>query len=90
MNALWEATVTITNESPPAAVIKVSKLSAATPVRPRSSSSAAHPWSVGIGSAFERFLQMPVAFVLVVLWLAGAALMGSCALLLYLAVSALI
>jgi hypothetical protein len=40
--------------------------------------------------AFERFLEMPVAFVLVVMWLAGASLMGSCALVLYLAVSALI
>jgi len=38
----------------------------------------------------ERFLGMPVAAVLVTMWLAGAAIMGSCALLLYLAVSELI
>jgi hypothetical protein len=43
-----------------------------------------------IGRAFEGFLEMPVRFVLVVMWLAGAALMGSCGLALYLAVSALI
>ncbi len=76
----------ITNESPPATVVKVS---AETPVRPRSSS-AARPLSVGVGSAYERFLDMPVAFVLGAVWLAGAALMGSWALVLYLVVSALI
>jgi hypothetical protein len=48
------------------------------------------PLSVAIGSAYERFLEMPVAFVLGVMWLAGAVLMGSCALALYLVVSALI
>jgi hypothetical protein len=78
--------VPITNESPPATVVKVS---AETPVRPRSSS-AARPLSVGMGSAYERFLDTPVAIVLGVMWLAGAALMGSWALVLYLVVSALI
>jgi hypothetical protein len=48
------------------------------------------PLLVAIGSAYERFLEMPVAFVLGVMWLAGAVLMGSCALALYLVVSALI
>ena len=33
---------------------------------------------------YERFLELPVAIVLVVLWLAGAVLLGTCALLLYL------
>jgi hypothetical protein len=46
--------------------------------------------SVGIDRAFARFLEMPVVIVLTVLWFAGAALMGSCALALYSAVSALI
>jgi hypothetical protein len=46
--------------------------------------------SVGIGRAYEQFLEMPVVIVLSMLWFAGAALMGSCALVLYLAVSALI
>jgi hypothetical protein len=43
-----------------------------------------------IGRVYEGFLEMPVVFVLGVLWLAGAALMGACGLVLYLAVSALI
>jgi hypothetical protein len=38
----------------------------------------------------ERFLELPVGLVLAVLWVAGAALVGSCALVLYVAVSALI
>jgi hypothetical protein len=33
--------------------------------------------------AYERFLEMPVGVVLALLWLAGAALLGSCALVLY-------
>jgi hypothetical protein len=69
-----EPAPTITIESPAASV----------------KTSSAAPLSVGRGRAFERFLEMPVAFVLVVMWLAGAVLMGSCALVLYLAVSALI
>ena len=55
---------------------------------PQQGSSA--PLSVAIGRAYERFLEMPVAFVLGVMWLAGMALIGSCALVLYLVVSALI
>ncbi len=77
----------ITSESSPAAVT----VPAPTPVLPKPSSSATPaPLSVGIGRVYEQFLELPVAFVLGVLWLAGAALMGSCALLLVLAVSALI
>jgi hypothetical protein len=64
------------------------KASEATPVQ--SSTASAPPLSAGIARAYERFLEMPVAFVLGVMWLAGATLIGSCALLLYLAVSALI
>jgi hypothetical protein len=40
--------------------------------------------------AYERFLELPVPLVLVVLWLAGAALLGTCALALYLFVSLLV
>jgi hypothetical protein len=36
-----------------------------------------------IGATYERFLEMPVPVVLAALWLAGAALLGSCALTLY-------
>ena len=34
--------------------------------------------------SYERFLEMPVAFVLSVMWAAGVALLGSCAVTLYL------
>jgi hypothetical protein len=34
-------------------------------------------------AAYERFLEMPVAVVLAVLWLAGMALLSSCVLMLY-------
>ena len=36
-----------------------------------------------LGVSYERFLQMPVAVVLTVLWLGGMALLGSCVLMLY-------
>ena len=39
--------------------------------------------------AYEWFLELPVPAVLVVLWLAGVALLGACVLLLYLYVSLL-
>ncbi len=80
-----EVRVTIDSESPPAAV----KVPISTPVRPRSSASAA-PMSAGAGRVYEGFLELPVAFVLGVMWLAGAALVGLCALTFYLVVSALI
>jgi hypothetical protein len=59
---------------------------------PRASAktSSAAPSSVGIVRAYERFLEKPVTFVLGVMWLAGVALVGSCALVVYLAVRALI
>ncbi len=49
-------------------------------------------WSVGgeykqrkeeAANAYEGFLELPQAVVLLVLWVAGAALLGSCALVLY-------
>ena len=62
----------------------------ATPARPRSPSPAsAAPSSVGVESLYGRFLELPVALVLVVMWLAGAALMGTCVLVMYLVASAL-
>ena len=36
-----------------------------------------------IGVGYERFWQMPVAVVLMVLWLGGMALLSSCVLMLY-------
>jgi hypothetical protein len=43
------------------------------------------PISAGIGRAYEWFLQLPVGILLTVLWVAGAAVIGSCALVLYVA-----
>ena len=42
-----------------------------------------------LGRTYERFLEMPVPIVLVVMWLAGAALIGVFVLALYLAWSLL-
>jgi hypothetical protein len=42
-----------------------------------------------IGRTYERFLQLPVPLVLVVLWLAGLAVLSSLALVFYLYVSLL-
>ena len=39
--------------------------------------------TAGIGRAYEWFLQLPVVIVLLVLWVGGVALLGSCALVLY-------
>ena len=40
--------------------------------------------------AYERFLELPVAVVLLVMWVVGVALLGACALLAYAAISALV
>jgi hypothetical protein len=40
--------------------------------------------------SYERFLELPVAIVLALMWVAGAALVGSCALTLYLSGSSLL
>jgi hypothetical protein len=67
---------------------KVGEVAAkATPVPPGTS---AYLLSLAKNRAFERFSEMPVVIVLTLLWIAGAALMGTCALVLYLAVSTLI
>ncbi len=36
-----------------------------------------------VGQAYERFLELPVVVVLAVMWVAGVALLGSVALVLY-------
>ena len=80
--------MTITNNSQSVSV-KVSAgtpLVAATPVQQET----AAPLLVGIGRAYERFFEMPGAFVLAALWVAGVALLGSCALVLYIAASVLV
>jgi len=50
----------------------------------------AAPVSRGIGLAFEWFLELPVAGVLLVLWVGGVALTGACVLVAYALISALI
>ena len=49
----------------------------------------ADPVSRETGLAFERFLQLPVPVVLLVLWVAGVVFFGACALLTYVGISAL-
>jgi hypothetical protein len=44
----------------------------------------------GVESAYEGFLELPPAVVLLVLWVAGAVLLGSCALVLYMAGSVVV
>ena len=46
--------------------------------------------SEGVGLAYERFLEFPVLVVLVVRWVSGIALLGTCALLAYAIISALV
>jgi len=43
-----------------------------------------------LGWAYRQFLELPVPMVFVGLWLAGATLLGTCALALYLCVSLLV
>ena len=38
---------------------------------------AAVRWPLAVGRTYERFLELPVVVVLAVMWLAGAALLGS-------------
>ncbi len=56
------------------------------PAQPMSST----PLPLTIGRAYERFLELPVAVVVGLMWLAGAALIGSFALAVYVVVSALL
>ena len=44
----------------------------------------------GVESAYEGFLELPPAVVLLVLWVAGVALLGSCALVVYMAGSEMV
>ncbi len=51
----------------------------AVPQEPRASARLPH----AVGRTYERFLGLPPALVLLAMWVAGAALLGSIALLLY-------
>ena len=50
---------------------------------------AAPVWT-RIGLAYEWFLELPVAVVLLVMWVAGTVLLGACAVLVYAGISALV
>jgi hypothetical protein len=50
----------------------------------------AAPVSRRIWLAYEWFLELPVAMVLLVMWVAGTALLGACAVLVYAGLSALV
>jgi hypothetical protein len=69
-----------------AADINVSAAKAGVEGSPRTST----PFSRRIARAYERFLGMPVLVVLAVMWVAGAVLLGSCALALYMVGSLLV
>ena len=75
---------------------KVQKLRPTTKMRPSAGSvyagrisdrsrshSVAETSGGSLDNAYERFLGMPVAIVLSVMWLGGLALLGSCVLMLY-------
>jgi hypothetical protein len=57
--------------------------------KPKPRTIAAPPVSRGIGPALEGFLELPVAVVLAVMWMAGAVLLGACVLSAYAGISAL-
>jgi hypothetical protein len=50
----------------------------------------AAPLSTRIGLAYEGFLELPGAVVMLLLWAAGTVLLGACALLMYAGFSALV
>ncbi len=54
------------------------------------SSSTSAPTPKRMDRAYERFVGLPVWAILAVLWVAGAALLGSCALALYMVGSVLL
>jgi hypothetical protein len=73
-----------------AADVNVSAAKAGVQKAPVGAPRTSTPISGPIARAYERFLEMPVLVVLAVLWVAGAALLGSLALALYMAGSLLV
>ena len=59
-------------------------------VTPTTNRRTAASVSAGIRLAYERFLELPVAVVMLVAWVVGVALLGACALLAYAGISALV
>jgi hypothetical protein len=73
-----------------AVVVKDRATKARSESSPTTPGPPALPMSAEIGRAYEWFLQLSVMIVLTVLWVAGAVLLGSCALVLYMAGSVLV
>ena len=71
-------------------VINPARTKVGTRVTPTTKGSTTASVSVGIRLAYERFLELPVAVVLLVMWVVGVALLGACALLAYAGISALV
>ena len=61
-----------------------------TTAKSRTELRTAAPVTRGIGLAFEWFLELPVPVVLLVLWVAGVAFFGVCALITYVGISAVV
>ena len=74
----------------PAADINVSAATSRVEEAPVGSPWTSTPISGPIAQAYERFLEMPVLVVLAVMWVAGATLLGSLALALYMVGSLLV
>ncbi len=71
-------------------VIDPARTKAGTRVTPGTRRRTTASVSARIGLAYERFLELPVAVVMLVMWVVGVALLGACALLAYAVISALV
>ncbi len=71
-------------------VIDPARTKAGTRVTPATKRRTTASVPAGIRLAYERFLELPVAVVLLVMWVVGVALLGACALLAYATISALV
>ena len=80
------ASVTVEHQAVIVQVRATKARSEAAPTTP----TAPTPMSAAIGRAYEWFLQLPAMIVLTVLWVVGAVLLGSFALVLYAAGSVLV
>ena len=71
-------------------VIDPARTKLGTKVTPTTNRRTTADVSVGIRLAYERFLELQVPVVLLVMWVVGVALLGACALLAYAGISALV
>ncbi len=76
-------------EKRPQAAMDVRETEARDKDVPTKATKAHAPAPSAVGYAYDRFLESPVTLVLAVMWVAGAVLLGSGAMALYLAVRVL-